>query len=329
MHSIALFRFNRLPSGVSTMALFKRLMLGLALLLSFAAAASAQSTNSRINLLVMSDDADPDTVPRNNRIFNRVQLQLSEYLNTRGFQVYDETSLALGMTATGRVRRRDAELIEIARAVSTPVDAMVVYQIYASARRAVAADIRFPEIRIAGRVLNVRTGQFIAAFEVGGFQLPALPNPCGAECLLETVGTHSRVLATDLGAAIAQKLEGFARQPGVGASVGGKDGVGGGGAVAVGNTDGCANLPTDFEIQLREFSTTEVDRIESEFVRWGCYRTHRTVRMTGNSADFFYSTSSDSARLTRNFRLMMELVGLNGQITFSGNRLTVSKVATR
>lgn len=308
------------------MAIFKRLMLGLALLLSFAAGASAQTTNSRINLLVMSDDADPDTVPRNNRIFNRVQLQLSEYLNTRGFQVYDETSLALGITPTGRVRRRDAELIEIARAVSTPVDAMVVYQIYASARRANAANIRFPEIRIAGRVLNVRTGQFIGAFEVGGFQLPALPNPCGAECLLETVGSHSRTLATDLGAAIAQKLEGFAASS-TNAAAGGKDGVAT--PVAGGNTDGCANLPTDFEIRLRDFTTAEIDRIEGEFVRWGCYRTHRTVNMTGNSADFFYSTSSDSARLTRNFRLMMELVGLNGQITFSGNRLIVTKVLTR
>lgn len=313
------------------MIFLKRLMLGLALLLSFAAAASAQSVNSRINLLVMSDDADPDTVPRNNRIFNRVQLQLSEYLNTRGFQVYDETSLALGIAPTARVRRRDAELIEIARAVSTPVDVMVVYQIYASARRAVAADIRFPEIRIAGRVLNVRTGQFIAAFEVGGFQLPALPNPCGAECLLETVGTHTRVLATDLGAAIAQKLEGFARQSGTASA--GKDGIviggGAGGGLAQANAEGCANLPTDFQIQLREFTTAEVDRIESEFVRWGCYRTHRVTGMTATSADFFYSTSADSARLTRNFRLMMELVGLNGQITFAGNRVVVSKVATR
>lgn len=315
------------------MALFKRLMLGLALLLSFAAAAAAQSPNSRINLLVMSDDADPDTVPRNNRIFNRVQLQLSEYLNTRGFQVYDETSLALGIAPTTRVRRRDAELIEIARAVSTPVDAMVVYQIYASARRAVAADIRFPEIRIAGRVLNVRSGQFIAAFEVGGFQLPALPNPCGAECLLETVGTHSRLLATDLGAAIAQKLEGFARPAAGGSAAVGKDGIvlgGGGGApVAQAAGDGCGNLPTDFAIQLREFTAAEVDRIESEFVRWGCYRAHRVTQMTTTSADFFYSTSADSARLTRNFRLMLELIGLNGQVTFAGNRLVVSKVVTR
>lgn len=317
------------------MALFKRFMLGLALLISFAAVAHAQSPNSRINLLVMSDDADPDTVPRNNRIFNRVQLQLSEYLNTRGFQVYDETSLALGITQTARVRRRDAELIEIARAVSTPVDAMVVYQIYASARRAVAADIRFPEIRIAGRVLNVRSGQFIAAFEVGGFQLPALPNPCSAECLLETVGTHSRLLAADLGAAIAQKLEGFARPAGGGAAAVGKDGIvlgggaGGGAAPVAASGDGCTSLPTDYMIQLRDFTATEVDRIEGEFVRWGCYRAHRATQTTSTSADFFYSTSADSARLTRNFRLMLELVGLSGQVNFSGNRLVVSKVATR
>ena len=317
------------------MALFKRFMLGLALLISFAAVAHAQSPNSRINLLVMSDDADPDTVPRNNRIFNRVQLQLSEYLNTRGFQVYDETSLALGITQTARVRRRDAELIEIARAVSTPVDAMVVYQIYASARRAVAADIRFPEIRIAGRVLNVRSGQFIAAFEVGGFQLPALPNPCSAECLLETVGSQSRILAADLGAAIAQKLEGFARPAGGAAAAVGKDGIvlgggaGGGAAPVAASGEGCNSLPTDYMIQLRDFTATEVDRIEGEFVRWGCYRAHRATQTTSTSADFFYSTSADSARLTRNFRLMLELVGLNGQVNFSGNRLVVSKVATR
>jgi hypothetical protein len=309
---------------MTIMAFLKRIMLGLVLLLPFAVAANAQSSNSRINLLVMSDDADPDTVPRNNRIFNRVQLQLSEYLNTRGFQVYDETSLALGIAPTSRVRRRDAELIEIARSVSTPVDAMVVYQIYASARRGVTqSGVRYPEIRIAGRVLNVRSGQFIAAFEVGGFQLPALPSPCGAECLLETVGTHSRVLATDLGAAIAQKLEGFARQPGT-AEVS-KDG----GVVAGPVGDGCNNLPTDYVIQLREFTASEVDRIEGEFVRWGCYRSHRATTVTATSADYFYSTSADSARLTRNFRLMMELVGLNGQVTFAGNRVTVTKVSTR
>ena len=50
---------------------------------------------------------------------------------------------------------------------------------------------------------------------------------------------------------------------------------------------------------------------------------------TSTSADYFYTTSADSARLTRNFRLMLELVGLNGQVNFSGNRVVVAKVPTR
>ncbi len=296
--------------------------------LGLAGPAMAQSNNSRINLVVMSDDADPDTVPRNSRIFNRVQLALSEYMNTRGFQVYDETAIAGGINPPGRVRRRDAELIEVARAAPTPLDAMAVYQIYASVRRSPSAQIRFPEVRIAGRILNVRTGQFISAFEVGGFQLPALPNPCDRECVLEKVGDQSRTLASDLGAALATKLEVFAR-PG-GSSAGAdlnKDG--GAATTAQASADGCVALPTDYEIQLRDFTTSEVNRIEGEFVRWGCYQRHRATAMSDTMAAFFYSTSADSARITRNFRLMLELIGLNGQVTFSGNRVTVTKVLTR
>jgi hypothetical protein len=304
-----------------------------AMFLAFAAAppAEAQSNNSRINLVIMSDDADTDTVPRNNRIFNRVQLQLSEYLNTRGFQVYDETSIAGGITPANRVRRRDAELIEIARAAPTPVDAMAVYQIYASVRRSNAANIRFPEVRIAGRILNVRTGQFISSFEVGGFQLPALPNPCDRECVLENVGSHSRVLASDLGSALAGKLESFARPGGSAASEPNKDGgaAPAAGAAAAASADGCVGLPTDYQIILRDFRTSDVNKIESGFVRWGCYQRHRTVSMTDNGATFFYSTTAESSRLTRNFRLMMELENINAQVTFSGNTVTVTRMLTR
>ncbi len=298
--------------------------------LGFAGSVQAQSNNSRINLIVMSDDADPDTVPRNSRIFNRVQLALSEYMNTRGFQVYDETSVAGGINPPGRVRRRDAELIEVARAAPTPLDAMAVYQIYASVRRSPAAQIRYPEVRIAGRILNVRTGQFISSFEVGGFQMPALPNPCDRECVLEKVGDQSRMLASDLGSALASKLESFARPGGATAADGGKDGGSAAGtSVAQASADGCVALPTDYEIQLRDFTPSEVNRIEGEFVRWGCYQRHRATATTDNMAAFFYSTSADSARITRNFRLMLELIGMNAQVNFSGNRVTVTKVLTR
>ena len=88
-------------------------------------------------------------------------------------------------------------------------------------------------------------------------------------------------------------------------------------------------LPTDYEIHLRDFTPFEVNRIEGEFVRWGCYQRHRATATTDNMAAFFYSTSADSARITRNFRLMLELIGMNAQVNFTGNRVTVTKVLTR
>jgi hypothetical protein len=88
-------------------------------------------------------------------------------------------------------------------------------------------------------------------------------------------------------------------------------------------------LPTDYQIVLRDFKTSDVNKIESGFVRWGCYQQHRTLSMTDNGATFFYRTQSDSARLTRNFRLMMELEGINAQVTFTGNTVTVTRVMTR
>lgn len=291
-----------------------------------ASQAQPANPNERINILVMSDDADPDTVPRNHRVFNRVQLALSEYLNTRGFQIYDETGVAMDITRTGRVRRTDAQLYEIARLVPTPIDVIVVYQIYASVRVSPNVGIRVPNIRIPGRILNARTGQFIGTFEVGDFQLQPLPVNCQAECVLENVGGQARVLANDLGSALAQKLAGFAR-PGQSADAAGKDGPAG--QVAAAPADGCSGLPTEFVFQLRDFSASEVTRIESEFVRWGCYQQHRTTQMSATSADFFYRTSADSARISRNFRLMLELIGMNAQVTMSQNRITVTKVATR
>jgi hypothetical protein len=319
-----------MTKSVSAKTTFAALATALMAFTAIPEAAHAQSNNSRINLVVMSDDADPDTVPRNSRIFNRVQLQLSEYLNTRGFQVYDETSIAGAINPPNRVRRRDAELIEVARAAPAPMDAMAVYQIYASVRRSPAADIRYPDVRLAGRILNVRTGQFISSFEVSGLQLPALPNPCDRECVLENVGSHSRILATDLGAALSSKLEAFARPGGGTTADAGKDGgPAAAGSTAAASADGCVSLPTDYQIVLREFRTSDVNKIESGFVRWGCYQQHRTVSMTDNGATFFYRTSVDSARLTRNFRLMMELEGINAQVTFAGNQLIITRVATR
>src|ERR1700730_12123035 len=86
-------------------------------------------------LAVVSEDADTDTVPRNSRIFNRVLLALAEELNLRHYTVIDEKIAGMEISTPDRVRRRDTELIDIARALRRPpVDAIVVFQIYASTR---------------------------------------------------------------------------------------------------------------------------------------------------------------------------------------------------
>ncbi len=102
-------------------------------------------------VVVMGEDADEDSVPRGNRIFQRVIAELSETMNLRGYNVYDETAVAMGFTQPNRVRRRDAELIEVARAVSSPpLDVVAVFQIYASATKSAYSDIVRPEVRIPG-----------------------------------------------------------------------------------------------------------------------------------------------------------------------------------
>lgn len=181
---------------------------GLALV--FALSAAPAQAQAKPNVVVMGEDADEDAVPRGNRIFQRVIAELSETMNLRGYNVYDETAVAMGFTQPNRVRRRDAELIEVARAVSSPpLDVVAIFQIYASASKSAYSDIVRPQVRIPGRLLNVRTGQSLGAFEVAGLQLPPLPQGCDRECLLERVGAEAKTIAGDVASALTAKLDGF------------------------------------------------------------------------------------------------------------------------
>jgi hypothetical protein len=165
------------------------------------------------NVLVVSEDADIDTVPRNHRIFNRVLEAISEQLIARGFHVIDETSVGLEITEPNRVRRRDAELIEVARAFDRPpIDVLVIFQIYASVQTGKFSDIARPRIRVAGRMLTIRGNQRLGSFEAGDdLEFPPLPRHCDRECLFERLGTEAKLVGTSVGAALATKLAAYLR----------------------------------------------------------------------------------------------------------------------
>lgn len=298
---------------------------------TYAAPARAQT---KPNIVVMGEDADEDSVPRGNRIFQRVITELSETMNLRGYNVYDETAVAMGITQANRVRRRDAELIEVARAVQNPpLDVVAVFQVYASASKSAYSDIVRPEVRIPGRLLNVRTGQSLGAFEVAGLQLPPLPQGCDRECLLERVGAEAKSIAADVATALTAKLDGAiaprraadalpnalppalpgAEPPPAAAAAG----------------ESCGGLPTAYVVRLTGFSPQEVQAAEEYMAAFRCYEHHRPVRSGGATAEYWYETRSDSARLGRNLRLMLEHMSAPGQVQFSGNTFVISRVATR
>ncbi|MEH3143812.1 MAG: hypothetical protein PGN34_00265 [Methylobacterium frigidaeris] len=305
---------------------------GLALLAA-PALAQPNPAQPKPNVVVMGEDADEDSVPRGNRIFQRVIGELSETMNLRGYNVYDETAVAMGFTQPNRVRRRDAELIEVARAVQNPpLDVVAIFQIYASATKSAYSDIVRPEVRIPGRLLNVRTGQSLGAFEVAGVQLPPLPQGCDRECLLERVGAEAKTIAADVAAALTTKLDGFIAPRR--AADAGPPPVGGaapaavpGGPVAPG--EACGGLPTAYTVRLSGFSAQEVQAAEEYMAAFRCYEHHRPVRSGAAAAEYWYETRSDSARLGRNLRLMLEHMSAPGQVQFSGNTFVVSRVATR
>lgn len=294
----------------------------------------AQTAVKRINVIVMSDDADQETVPRNNRLFNRVVLALQESLNTSGFQIYDEVGTTLGALPQARVRRTDAELFEVARATQPPMDVAAVFQIYASVRASTV--VSRPEVRVAGRLLNVRTGQFIAAFEVGpGITFDPLPQSCtDRECVLERIGDESRRLGADLGRELSVKLAGFAGAPATPAA-----------AAAPAHaapvaplpaavppalpSESCEGLPTAFMLVLRDFSPEEVTRIEEMASAFRCVEHIRPVRVSSSQADYWIEARSDNARLNRNLRQMLDFIGTRGTVTFSGNRFEVIRTVTR
>ncbi|KMO41296.1 hypothetical protein VQ02_06000 [Methylobacterium variabile] len=318
-----------LPSrAAARRAALATLSLGLALLGS-AAPALAQP---KPTIVVMGEDSDEDSVPRGNRIFQRVIAELSETMNLRGYNVYDETAVAMGFTQANRVRRRDAELIEVARAVQNPpLDVVAVFQIYASASKSAYSDIVRPEVRIPGRLLNVRTGQSLGSFEVAGVQLPPLPQACDRECLLERVGAEAKVIAGDVAAALTAKLDGViaprrGSEPGAAAAPGPAPS---GAVAAAPGAEACGGLPTAYVVRLNGFSAQEVQAAEEYMAAFRCYEHHRPVRAGGSAAEYWYETRSDSARLGRNLRLMLEHMSAPGQVQFSGNTFVISRVATR
>lgn len=293
--------------------------------------ASPVSAQDIPNVLVMTEDFDKDTVPRNSRVQRNILAGMQDRLNTRGYRVFDETAVGIdgyqATTVQGRSRRTPDELIIVARSANQPIDIIVNYEVFASVEKTDFAS--FVKMRISGRVLDPDSGRFVGSFEVDSPDTFRLPVNCPRECLLEKLATEGRDMGIELASVLASKLDDFfgahgggqaATGGGVGYSGGGQGGVAQGGGVGFERTytlmfDECApEIRLDFEPYLVIFEG---------------YLNHRPDVCSATRCKMQYTSTIAPGKLHRNLEKMLVHSNHRGFVGVDGATYTVSCVPVR
>jgi hypothetical protein len=280
------------------------------LLISCANVASPSIAAEKPNIVIMGEDADRDSVPRNSRVFRRVLDAISNQLNEKGFDVFDETAITLDDFAQGRTRRTDAEIIDIARAAKRPpIDVAVIFQIYASAEE-LSYTTKITS-RISGRLLAIKSGQRLGNFEMNSPRTWVAPADCPRECTLEVVGAKSRILANDLGAVLTEKLAHLVAQD------------------SSDDPTKLGGIPRAYSLVFDGFNETDISDIQEYLVVFSGYKRHRPTYSSPRRHEIWYESDISSGRLNRNLIKMLDHLDLRGIVTFSGSSYTVKKITFR
>lgn len=247
-------------------------------------------------VMIVGEDADPDTVPRNSRVFKRVLNAISNELLDEGFDVKDETALTVDTHIQGRSRRNDAELITIAK--DAGIDVLFIFSVYpnmkstASGKRATA--------RVEGRLLKVYTGSRMGNFEHEPQRDVPLSNPVTRSSLLEDLGKISKEVGREVGSALAKRLSAYVDQPG-------------------GDT-------TEWTLRFEGFNDDQMMDWEAYLQKFSGYDRHsvkKNALNTSSTHNFFYYSSIDSAKLKRNFARAAKKLGMNIRIHMKGTSVTI------
>ena len=349
----------------------KKAALAAAILLPAAVTAPVSaSAKSTIKLLVVQEDWDKSSLARNTRIQNAILNTLNQTLHAPAYQtlirrygisgmdVYSETAVTLNFYKQDRVRRRDEELISLARSIQNPqIDVLTLYTIYARAVPDPYTHISRLQIALNYRALDVKSGRFLGGgnldVNTNGIVVTGCaaglngyaPNP---HCVQEFVAHHAERLAQDAGNRLAAQLSAllgpaYGRPPLAGlpagphgpaplpplakgapipAPHGGKTYVNGH------RHAGCNSLPTNFQITYKGFSQRQINFIEGNMANWNCALDLDTTRSSFSGIQYEYKTTANQQRIIRNIRLMLELLGVVAEPKSNGNNQIIVSALT-
>ena len=274
---------------------------------------SLKVESSSRTMLIMAEDGDEESISRKSRVSTRILNELVNQLDSRGFDVYDETAVTLSGHSQESSRRSDAQLLAVAKSIRRPpIDVVVFFRIfYDVTRKEYQNEVR---LRIEGRLLSVSDGRHLGSWEAklpeDRDQVWLLPNHCFPEggnrireCVLEAIGSDARILAQEVGAVIADKLNariGFTPSSG-------QEG----------------GLKRGFNLVFDGFSSSDYGDMEKYLTIFSGYIGHRPVRSSHLKREVFYESTISTSRLERNLHKMLEVLGLPYVLKFSGNTYTI------
>lgn len=269
-----------------------------------------------LNLLVMGEDADLDTIERHTPIFDRVAQAISDELRARGLNVYDETAVTMEFYDLGRVRRLDAELISLARSVQiAPIDAVTAFEIHAATVPSAYEGITELRLRIAGRVIEIRSGLSLGGYEVSyrPGDLPPVPLNCDRGCQIAFVGDQATRIARDVGAALAAQLTQVA--------------PGGAVAPAAAASPGCGESRNTFTLTFKGFTAQELARIDAFLTAFQGYADHHPLTTDATTREVSYETCASDDRLERNLYKMFDRTGADVWLEGDDHGFSAVKIA--
>lgn len=318
------------------------------------AATSAQAAPT-IKLLVVQEDWDAESLPRDSRVQSAVLTTFNTVLNAPtyrshlsrhgidGMEVYDETSVTLEFYGQDRRRRSHAELVSLARAVTNPgLDVVVPYTLYARAVDNPYTGAKTLQMSLSYRALSVRDGRYLAGDRIA-LDTSGLPfTGCAASlagtagdphCVKAFMAQHGSRLARSAGDKLALQLAAYLgdaapRQAPAAAPQANTVTTPTPAPVAV--ADGCDNLPVTYQMTFRGFDAKQINAIEQTVSFWNCVMDSDVTDSGFSEITFSYKTRADQQRLLRNIRLMSETMGLLTDARSTGsNGIVVESVSLR
>jgi hypothetical protein len=90
-----------------------------------------------------------------------------------------------------------------------------------------------------------------------------------------------------------------------------------------------ADISGAYSLVFKGFNSDEMLDVVEYLVVFSGYKNHRPVFTASRLQEIWYDSSSTSQRLQRNITKMIDFMGVQAQVRFSGNEFSIQKIARR